>query len=66
VQSLLKRYVCCCVVYERKIIGHVLWPVQRSSTKRERQGESRILTPMSVAEILWRQLVKHSIALVEY
>jgi hypothetical protein len=65
-QSLLKRFVCC-VIYERKVIGHVLWPVQRSSTKRERQGESGILTPMSVAEILWRQLVKHSIiALVEY
>jgi hypothetical protein len=65
-QTLLKRFVCCCVIYERKVIGHVLWPVQRLSTKRERRGESGILTPMSVADILWRRLLKHSIALVEY
>jgi len=40
----------------------VLWAlgVQRSITKRERQGENGILTLMSVAEILWRRLVKHS------
>jgi len=40
----------------------VLWPVgvQRSSTKRERQGESGILTPMSVVEDTVRRLVKQS------
>lgn len=41
----------------------VFWPVglQQSNTKRERQGESGTLTPMSVAEIIWRQLVRHSV-----
>jgi hypothetical protein len=40
----------------------VLWRVgvRRSSTKRERQGESGILTPMSVAEDTVRRLMKHS------
>jgi hypothetical protein len=56
-------------LYERVVLPmsvrtrmSVLWPVgvQRSSTIRERQGESGILTLLSVAEILWRRLLKHS------